>query len=105
MTTSSFEIKDYRQTVVTSVGVILGFLLGFLGQWVTEDTFALKTTGDVIVFYGNLLAAALLLAVLFRMLAPSLDASRALHDYRRTLAVYMAGVLLAFGSIVVSAFV
>jgi len=105
MTTPSFEIKDYRQAVVTSLGVILGFLLGFLGQWVTEDTFALRTTGDVIVFYGNLLAAALLLAALFRMLVPSLDASRALRDYRRTLAIYMTGVLLAFGSIIVSAFV
>lgn len=42
MTTPTFELKDYRQPVVTSLGVILGFLLGFLGQWVTEDGFALK---------------------------------------------------------------
>ena len=31
MSASPFEIKDYRQPLVTSLGVILGFLLGFLG--------------------------------------------------------------------------
>ena len=32
MTSPAFEMKDYRQPVVTSLGVILGFLVGFLGQ-------------------------------------------------------------------------
>jgi len=27
------EIKDYRQPVVTSVGILLGFILNFLAGW------------------------------------------------------------------------
>lgn len=105
MSASPFEIKDYRQPLVTSLGVILGFLLGFLGQWVTEDNFAIKTLSDAIVFYGCLLAAVLLLVALYRMLKPAIDASDALKDYRTTLTIYLTGVTLAFGCIVVSGFV
>jgi len=45
MSSPAFELKDYRQPVVTSLGVILGFLIGFLGQWVTEDNFATFAVG------------------------------------------------------------
>ncbi len=37
-----FDIKDFRQPVVTSLGVIVGFLLGYVGQWLTEANFALR---------------------------------------------------------------
>ena len=61
----AFEIKDYRQPLVTSLGVILGFLLGFLGQWVTETDFALRDASDHLTFWGSLCAAGLLLAALW----------------------------------------
>jgi hypothetical protein len=105
MSTPVFEIKDYRQPVVTSLGVILGFLLGFLGQWVTEDQFALTNAADKLVFFGCLGAAALLLAALYRMLRPVPDAALALQDYRATLGMYMTGITLALGCLVVSAFI
>jgi hypothetical protein len=105
MTTPAFELKDYRQPVVTSLGVILGFLLGFLGQWVTEDGFALKNMADHLVFFGCLTSSALLLLALYRMLRPLVDASAALADYRVTLGLYMAAIGIALGCLVVSAFI
>lgn len=105
MPDGQFELKDFRQPVVASVGVILGFLLGFLGQWVTEETFALKTAGDVITLAGSVLGALLLLSVLFRMLSPGIAPANAAAFYRRTLRVYMAAVAVPLFAMALSAFI
>lgn len=91
-----FDPKDYRQPLVTSLGVFLGFLIGFVGQWVTETDFALRTASDHITFWGALTSAALLLRALYRMLLPVADPSLALAFYRSTLRLYMTGIGLAF---------
>lgn len=98
------EIKDYRQPMVTSIGVILGFLMGFLGQWVTEPTFELVSSADYMVFAGSLLGVVLLLAAMYRILSPVLPAEVTSY-YQRTLQLYMSGIVVAFSSIVVSAFI
>ncbi|MBL8388574.1 MAG: hypothetical protein JNK17_10190 [Hydrogenophaga sp.] len=105
MSAPTFELKDFRQPVVTSLGVILGFLVGFLGQWVTEDNFALRSVSDGLVLVGCSVGALLLFAALFRMLNPAVPSESALPYYRATLKVYMAGLAVAFGSILVSAFI
>ncbi|OGB30447.1 MAG: hypothetical protein A3F78_14690 [Burkholderiales bacterium RIFCSPLOWO2_12_FULL_61_40] len=98
------EIKDYRQPMVTSIGVILGFLMGFLGQWVTEPDFKLASADDHMVFAGSLVGIVLLLAALYRMLSPVI-ATEVTQYYRRTLQLYMSGIVVAFSSMVVSAFI
>ncbi len=98
-----FEIKDYRQPLVTSLGVILGFLIGFLAQWVTDESFALRNAADWLVFGGCILGAAILLQVLFRMLAP-IGAGDPATFYRRTLRLYVFGISTAFLSLIVAAF-
>ena len=100
-----FDIKDFRQPVVTSVGVLLGFLIGFLGQWVTETGFALRSIGDGLVFAGALIGFVLLLITLFRMLWPGIPPARALNAYRRTLTLYICGLIIAFGAMALSALV
>jgi hypothetical protein len=97
------EIKDYRQPMVTSIGVILGFLMGFLGQWVTEPSFKLVSSADHMVFAGSLAGIVLLLLAMYRMLSPDLPA-QVMQYYRRTLHLYMSGIVLAFSSMVISAF-
>lgn len=97
------EIKDYRQPMVTSIGVILGFLMGFLGQWVTEPGFHLASASDYTVFSGSLVGVVMLLLALFRMLSPVLPADVPRY-YGRTLRLYMTGIVVAFSSMVLSAF-
>jgi hypothetical protein len=98
------EIKDYRQPMVTSIGVILGFLMGFLGQWVTEPVFKLVSASDYMVFVGCLAGVVLLLVALYRMLSPVFPKDVAQY-YGRTLQLYMGGIVVAFSSMVVSAFI
>ncbi len=98
-----FEIKDYRQPLVTSLGVILGFLVGFLAQWVSDESFALNSLSDWLVFAGCIAGSAILLRVLFRMLAPS-DDNDPRTFYRRTLRLYMTGIATAFLSLIIAAF-
>jgi hypothetical protein len=104
-TPQAFEIKDFRQPLVTSLGIILGFLLGFLGQWITESDFALKGAGDVVTLVGTLLGALLLFIALFRMLSPDVKAETALQRYRGVLRLYCLGVVIPMGSLLLSAFI
>ncbi len=97
------DLKDYRQPLVTSLGVILGFLLGFLGQWVTEDTFALTSVSDFVTLFGSTIGAVLLLVTLFRMLSPNGPPDRAFAFYRLTLRLYVAGVVVPLLSILFAA--
>lgn len=98
------ELKDFRQPMVTSIGVILGFLMGFLGQWVTEPSFQLKSAADHLVFGGSLLGVVMLLVALYRMLSPVLP-SNLQGYYMHTLRLYMGGIVVAFASMLVSAFI
>lgn len=99
-----FDIKDYRQPLVTSLGVILGFLIGFLAQWIAEDDFALRGASDVLLFAGCIAGAGILLSVLFRMLAPPPADADPLQRYRAILRHYIAGVSIAFLSLIAAAF-
>ncbi len=100
---AAFELKDYRQPLVTSLGVILGFLVGFLAQWVSDEQFALANAADWLVFAGCISGAAILLRVLFRMLSPP-EAGDPLPRYRHTLRLYVSGIAIAFLSLIVAAF-
>ncbi|MGQ0711695.1 MAG: hypothetical protein ACT4NV_18325 [Rhodoferax sp.] len=102
--TPPFDIKDYRQPMVTSLGVILGFILGFLGQWVTEDQFALRGRGDYLTFWGCVTCALVQLWVLWRMLSPLADPSQALSHYRTSLRLYVGSLALALAVLMASAF-
>lgn len=99
-----FDIKDFRQPVVTSLGVIVGFLFGYLGQWVTEANFALRDASDQLHFWGILSSVGLMLLVLYRMLLPMADPGQAYAVYRTTLRLYVTAVALAVGVFALSAF-
>lgn len=102
---NTIDLKDYRQPMVTSIGVMLGFLVGFLGQWITEDSFVLRNASDWVTFLGCFMGVLLLLISLFRMLTPMVSSARAMRFYKTTLWLYTSGVLFAFGSLLVSAFI
>jgi hypothetical protein len=102
--TPEIDLKDYRQPTVTSLGIIIGFLLGFLGQWVTEETFALKGISDVLTFLGSITGVVLLLMALFRMLTPRENSPEALAAYRGILKLYAAGVVIPITCMLIAAF-
>ncbi|MFZ1326881.1 MAG: hypothetical protein WAT67_12830 [Candidatus Contendobacter sp.] len=99
------DLKDYRQPMITSLGIIVGFLLGFLGQWVTEATFSLASAGDMVTFFGCIAGIALLLVALFRMLSPREPSEDSVLAYRSILRVYGIGVAIPLVCILVSAFI
>ncbi len=100
------DLSTYRQPMVTSLGIIMGFILNFLAGWATRDDKSGEVQGsaDWIVFSTLLLALALMVYVLFRMLdyrhAPD-DLERV---YSTTLRLYMTAIVLAFVGVGVALF-
>jgi hypothetical protein len=101
---TTIDLKDYRQPLVTSLGIIVGFLLGFLGEWVTEETFTLKSLGDFLTFLGSVTGMILLLSALFLMLSPRDPSEDTVAIYRRILRLYATGVVIPLLCILISAF-
>ena len=61
----SGDIKDYRQPMVTSLGIILGFLLNFLASWSAESDAeaAIQTPSDWLIVSSLLKIMAALVAM------------------------------------------
>ena len=98
------SFKDYRSPLVAALGIIVGFLLGFLGQWVTEETFALKGAGDVLTFIGSIAGIVLLIVALYRILLPRDPSKETAGAYLRILRLGVLGVALPLACILASAF-
>lgn len=101
------DMRDFRQPMVTSLGIILGFMLNFLGQWAIQDDgeIAVTTKADMVVAIGLIVAIALMLWVLFRLLNNRYPLQQAGHYYRTTFRAYMLAILLAFGAVTAALFV
>lgn len=100
------EIKDYRQPLVTSLGLVLGFLLNYLAGWADKsraDGMFADTT-DRVIFVTILVAVTILVVVLYRMLNPRLPADP-LAYYRTSLRLYVVGLALAFSGFLVACLV
>jgi len=101
------DMKDFRQPMVTSLGIILGFMLNFLGQWAIQDDgeIAVTTKADMVVAVGLIVAIAMMLWVLFRLLNNRYPLAQAGHYYHATFRAYMLAILLAFGAVTAALFV
>ena len=91
------EIAPYRQPMVTSIGIIMGFLLSFLANWAVDadDQPALEYASDYAVVGTLLLSVTLFTVSLFRLLNNRIVADAGVR-YQRTLHIYMAAIVLAF---------
>lgn len=95
------DIAPLRQPMVTSIGIILGFVLSFLANWATEEDGgpALQDASDYAVASTLLVSVALMCLVLFRLLdmrhPPELLARR----YDRTFLIYKTAIILAFAGV------
>lgn len=95
------ELKDYRQPMVTSIGILLGFLLNFLASWGIRSGAAVEDVTDGIVLGAVGFGVAGMLVTLFRMLSADLGARDPAAYYRATLRFYVASVGLAFAGLMV----
>lgn len=87
------DIAPMRQPMVTSIGIIMGFLLAFMANWAVTDTAerALQDGVDWLVAITILTSIALMVVVLARLLD-----NRVRHDvgrrYQATFRLYIAAI-------------
>lgn len=97
------EVKDYRQPLVTSLGIILGFLLSYLAGWANaSDGLPLADAADVATLSTIVGAVALFVVVIWRMLNPALPRRDPLAYYRTTLRLYIVAIVIAFAGFLVA---
>lgn len=101
----AFDVKDYRQPMINSSGFIMAFLLGFLGQWITEPNFALRSASDYVTFTGTALGLLLLLGVQMGLMLPSEETGDGgKGHYLKLLRLYVVGVVVPVVALLVAAF-
>ena len=91
------EIAPFRQPMVTSIGIVLGFLLAFLANWAAQADAepALSSTSDFVIGIALLGSAALFVTALFRLLDNRVHADPG-QRYQTTFRIYIVGFVLAF---------
>ena len=92
------DIAPFRQPMVTSIGIIMGFLLNFLANWAVtdDDESALQTTADWIVAGSIMASMALFALVLYRLLDHRLPQQGQALRYAGTFRLYMVALVVAF---------
>lgn len=95
------NIQNYRQPMVTAIGIILGFVLGFTGKWATEPTTATQTS-DYLISTGLLTSIILLIISLYRILNNNYPKNKTAKYYNRTLKLFITGISFAFVGIIIS---
>lgn len=94
------EVAPFRQPMVTSLGIILGFMLAFLANWASQadDEPAVVTASDWLIFGALALSIVLSVVVLHRLLDNRVHPQPA-ERYRATLSIYLAAIIVAFAGL------
>lgn len=95
------NIQNYRQPMVTSIGIIMGFILGFSGKLATDPA---KETefADYIVIFGLLIGIVLMMTALYRILNNSYPKENTGRYYKKTLRILIFGISSAFLGVLIS---
>jgi hypothetical protein len=94
------DIAPYRQPMVTSIGIIMGFLLAFLANWVidSDDLPALESASDFAVAATLLASVILFTMALARLLSNKSFPGPGLR-YHTTFRIYLAAIITAFAGL------
>lgn len=103
----SRDITPYRQPMVTSLGIMMGFLLNFLANWAIDDEEMAEalTAADWVVVMTLLGALSLMCLVLYRILDIRTSLGTAARGYVLTFRLYITAVVLAFAGLGVAVLV
>lgn len=101
------DIAPLRQPMVTSLGIIMGFILNFLASWATEDEgrATVFTNADRAVAFTLLLAIALMCVVLFRLLDIRQPDHVQEERYIQTFRLYVAAIVIAVSGVGLALFI
>ena len=104
--TSVKDLAAYRQPMVTSLGILMGFLLNFLAGWATQDdqVSEINSIADKVVAVTLLPSLLLMLFVLYRILDIRHPEENLVNIYVVTLRLYMVAIILAFCGVGVALF-
>lgn len=94
------EVAAYRQPMVTSLGIILGFMLAFLANWASQasDEPAVASASDWLIFGALAVSIALSVIVLYRLLDNHVHLQPG-QRYQTTLKLYMTAIIVAFAGL------
>ncbi len=106
-TSMNHDIRDFRQPMVTSIGIMLGFLMNFLAQWAISDDEhpAIQSLADGLVAGTLLIGIGLMIFVLFKLLTNRYDTANAGLYYQSIFKWYMAAIIVSFGGLAAALFV
>lgn len=101
------DIKDFRQPMITSLGIMMGFILNFLAGWAIEGTPehpALESLSDWVIVLTLLISLICMLIVVYRLLSnKTYEDAQAM--YYTTLKLYMFSICIAFLGIIFALFI
>lgn len=91
------EVKDYRQPLVTSLGIILGFMLNFLAGWSNASPSGVVIEGpaDALLAATIAVSGGILIVVLWRMLNPHGGGRKPQQYYATTVKLYLGAITIS----------
>jgi hypothetical protein len=97
------NIQNYRSSLVTAIGIILGFVLGFTANWATQPVTE-SDWADFVIGFGLLVSVILQIIALYRILNNNYPKDKAGKYYQTTLRYFIVGLCCSFVGILVSIF-
>lgn len=97
------NIQNYRQPLVTAIGIILGFVLGFSANWATQPIDE-SDWSDYLIAAGLLVSVLLQIIALYRILNNQIPKELAGAHYQITLKLFIIALCFAFLGIILSIF-
>jgi hypothetical protein len=97
------NIQNYRSSLVTAIGIIPGFVLGFTATWATQPVTE-SDWSDYIIGIGLLASVVLQIIALYRILNNKYPKDSPGKYYQKTLRCFIWGLSFAFVGILISIF-
>lgn len=93
------KLHGYRQPIVTTIGILLGFILNYSSEW-ARDPQSKSRINQLLIGISVITCITLLLVVLFRILNIHYPKDRAETYYHKTLLLFIFAISIPFTFII-----